>query len=774
MRGWTSMLRERRGQTTTTTMEDNSSSNNNNNDATSCTTSTPRLGVRRTSSGVRQRTTATTFHHSSSHSNLNGGSNHSHSHGMNGSSHNHNARTTPTRSKLFDALTHPAQAAAAAAAIRGQNVPGRKRKSCSLFVLTLMCLGVVHYAGNMYDHDHYDGGGGERDSLLLAEQDAKQKARLRNRSPSSRGANHDHSPDNNHYVAAAAGRGGGATTITTASTSTSTTPDSTTTKSTNSSWTAWMNQWTNNNNNQKKQNQQLTSSSSSLRKQQTGTSLLQDSTTLLQQRISNAIKAAFVVDAASMGTHWIYNPKELTLVLTDLEKPEFRNPPESKFYSSRDFPGHYHHGQSSPYGEQLMFATQYVAEQLAPVTTITTNIDSNTDVDNDDDDSSDASDPGSLMEPMSRAMQQWAETFGGRADQATLEFLSCRRKKVHAQMMEQKDDQQATDDNDNDNDDGTANNNNDLDGACGANDDQAHFFLKVIPMTCLYVGHPHRRQYVEQAIRVHQNHDQAVLFGLALSDLLERVLLMDYYHDFDNHNNDNNSNNDNDNVHMHHPNTLQQALDATLQSLQEEHTDGWLHFALSLTQHHQQHDALVDAWIQARDNVDLTLAQLSEQVGRSCHMPGALILTLQALYRAAQLETSSASSSSTASSSTISTKPTSSLTHLHRGYDYYVKALLSGFKAGANNDPKTSSAGENEQLIAAVRDNIMAAGDTCSRAIFMGAILGAAYGEPPQMWWHQMNETLAKKVSEASDIIAQYASRRLSEQWQLQKKQLTA
>jgi ADP-ribosylglycohydrolase len=61
---------------------------------------------------------------------------------------------------------------------------------------------------------------------------------------------------------------------------------------------------------------------------------------------------------------------------------------------------------------------------------------------------------------------------------------------------------------------------------CGANDSQAMFNMKVVPVTCLYApGKPELKQKVEEAIRVHQNNNVAVAFGVASACILERALL---------------------------------------------------------------------------------------------------------------------------------------------------------------------------------------------------------------------------------------------------------
>ncbi len=120
---------------------------------------------------------------------------------------------------------------------------------------------------------------------------------------------------------------------------------------------------------------------------------------LLKSRIVAAIRGAFVADAASLGTHWIYNPADMAKAVPSLEAPEFKNPPTPSFYSSADFPGHYGPGALSPYGEQLLFVTEYLAK--------------NGNVDGAE---------------MSKAMLAWAESFRGRPDHALNTFVENMKK----------------------------------------------------------------------------------------------------------------------------------------------------------------------------------------------------------------------------------------------------------------------------------------------------------------------------------------------------------
>ena len=116
---------------------------------------------------------------------------------------------------------------------------------------------------------------------------------------------------------------------------------------------------------------------------------------LRNERLKAAIRGAFIADAASMGTHWIYDPIEMAKEVPSLDAPEFKDPPTPRFYTAQEFPGHYQAGMLSPYGEQLLFVTEYCGSYK------------------------------SVQAPdhMSEKMKEWAETFGGRQDHATKLFL---------------------------------------------------------------------------------------------------------------------------------------------------------------------------------------------------------------------------------------------------------------------------------------------------------------------------------------------------------------
>jgi len=297
---------------------------------------------------------------------------------------------------------------------------------------------------------------------------------------------------------------------------------------------------------------------------------------------------AFVGDAAAMPTHWIYDPAEMLREVPSVEAPEFKNPATPRFYSSSEFPGHYESGSLSPYGEQLLFVSQWLAEAGEVSGTA-----------------------------MAGGMATWAATYSGRKDHALKSFEENVAK--GATWPE-----------------------------CGADDNQAHCYMKVVPATALYAGSPERRAKVEEAIRVHQNNDVAVEFGLVASDILERVFLGE---------------------------SLADALAAA------EATAG---------------PAVKSAFDKARADLSLNdlLKEISHEVmkdkpdspfydlaGRSCALPGSFIAPLSQLIRLSRQD-----------------------------------------------DPADAFAATSRENI------VQAAGDTCSRAVFLGAVVAAAYGPPPTTW----------------------------------------
>ncbi|CAB9507790.1 ADP-ribosylglycohydrolase [Seminavis robusta] len=350
---------------------------------------------------------------------------------------------------------------------------------------------------------------------------------------------------------------------------------------------------------------------------------------LIQNRVTAALRGAFVADAASMGTHWIYDPAEMLKTVTSVETPEFRDPPSPKYYSATDFPGHYQNGMLSPYGEQLLFVTEHVASTM--------------------DLTGDA---------MSQEMFQWATTFGGRPDHALTTFID--NIKADKKFPE-----------------------------CGADDDQAHIYMKVVPVVARYHGKPDLVDRLSQAVRVHQNNQKAVAFGIAAARILEAVILGA---------------------------PLEEALETCQQNIKDD--------LANANVPNDAQEALMEAFQNAKtlgkekSTLDEILLEVSHQkmkgnedsnfydlAGRSCALPGSFIGPIALFYKSA---------SNAAASTTL--------------------------------------------FASALRENILASGDTCSRSVFIGAVFAALAANEksdslPSDWVEKMDPETLKKVDAAIGTI---------------------
>jgi ADP-ribosylglycohydrolase len=203
--------------------------------------------------------------------------------------------------------------------------------------------------------------------------------------------------------------------------------------------------------------------------------------------------------------------------------------------------------------------------------------------------------------------------------------------------------------------------------------------MKIIPVTCLYAGKPELQAKITDAIRVHQNDDRAVAFGMSASRILEAVL-------------------------------LGAPLDQALSTCQEN-------IAVDSASHK---DEVVGAYERAKsaksefssmaDFLTAFSHELSDPqnpryniAARNCALPGALSGPLYLMY-----------------------------------------------KAGAGDF------GDHPYL-PAVRQNILAAGDTCGRSTFIGAVLAALDCEfsPPQGLIDKVDPVTYAKVEAAAQAIAE-------------------
>jgi hypothetical protein len=213
-------------------------------------------------------------------------------------------------------------------------------------------------------------------------------------------------------------------------------------------------------------------------------------------------------------------------------------------------------------------------------------------------------------------------------------------------------------------------------------------------------------QKVAEIIRVHQNNDIAVAFGVVAARILEAVILSSTEASLT-------------------PALLLQALDTCLDTVR-----GDLEIILG-TDKSELIDVVITAYQRAKTaateyaTLDELLLQLSHEkmkdqpenpfydlAARSCALPASFIGPVYQLYKV----------SMSSSSNTVL---------------------------------------EENVYIDAIRENILAAGDTCSRGVFVGAVLAAAIALPDdkatsqfETFWEQVEMNTRTKVQSYADQIA--------------------
>ena len=68
---------------------------------------------------------------------------------------------------------------------------------------------------------------------------------------------------------------------------------------------------------------------------------------------------------------------------------------------------------------------------------------------------------------------------------------------------------------------------------------------------------------------------------------------------------------------------------------------------------------------------------------------------------------------------------------------------------------RSSSTLGKDAYAKALRANILASGDTCSRAVFIGAVLAAASGEVPQDWVDKVDKGTMDQIDALANKIAE-------------------
>ena len=186
--------------------------------------------------------------------------------------------------------------------------------------------------------------------------------------------------------------------------------------------------------------------------------------TAVQKRAAAAVLGSFVADAATMGAHWIYDMAELQQRLgSHGATPEFHEPPACPYYD-------YSSGSLSPYGDEALVLLRCMSAG-----------------------SDGRLDPALFAD----ALFSWSKEYrdgGGFIDHATQGFQT--RMLAGKTWPE-----------------------------CGAEDKQANCLGKVAIVVARYAGTGDLVSKVTEAIRVHQDHDEAVNHGVAAALLLEQVVL---------------------------------------------------------------------------------------------------------------------------------------------------------------------------------------------------------------------------------------------------------
>lgn len=202
----------------------------------------------------------------------------------------------------------------------------------------------------------------------------------------------------------------------------------------------------------------------------------------------------------------------------------------------------------------------------------------------------------------------------------------------------------------------------------------AHCFLKALPVTCLFATEPSsdcRDRAVTEMIRIHQNNDLAVAFGLATSQLLQILLT---------------------------GTTLPQALQTLEESSNSKEVKEALQRAKSAAAKNQGlEDLLLEL---SHEIVKDSSSGFYDLAARSCSLPAAFLVPMYLLR---------------------------------------VHAC--------------SGSLTEDTFRTIIRQNILGAGDTCSRGILLGAVLGAAGCPVPSDWMEKMHKETMQQVDQPIEKI---------------------
>jgi hypothetical protein len=235
----------------------------------------------------------------------------------------------------------------------------------------------------------------------------------------------------------------------------------------------------------------------------------------------------------------------------------------------------------------------------------------------------------------------------------------------------------------------------------------AHIYMKIVPVTCMYAGAPKSvfLQKVQEIIRVHQNNDVAVAFGIAAARVLEATLLLppptsttslsflqalDSCYDTLS-----------DDIEMILGPDKASIRDMVLESFQRGKSA-----AMALVEYPTLDDFLLQ--LSHEKMKDTPEHAFYDMAARSCALPGAFTGPMYLLYK------------------------------------YALQSSTS------------STPWDDNVLLMAIRENIFGAGDTCSRAVFLGAVLAAA--TPPATTTSALSTLMNQMESVTKDRMNSYAT----------------
>lgn len=191
-----------------------------------------------------------------------------------------------------------------------------------------------------------------------------------------------------------------------------------------------------------------------------------------------AISGAFVADVASLGFHWLYEPDHIQALSGD--EPEFRAPDRADFDGKKGYFAHPEKkvGDMTHYGAGLLVAVKCLEGQESNVFDVLCYQDT-------------------FVQAFERG--GWWQGYIDTPTRVTLDNIRAAKEALgDGDILERAD--------------------------FGADDEQIPAFTKVPPIVAAFAGHDEMLPYVEEAVRVTNNNDEAVMYSLFAARALEAVI----------------------------------------------------------------------------------------------------------------------------------------------------------------------------------------------------------------------------------------------------------